>query len=226
MAAQLNRTSGLSRRLDRVCSRLLNSSLPVPVSPAHQHRHVLVRQPHRRVHRPLQRRALADDAHPQRFLQAVLAGAQAQVARFERPLDAVADLVVVERFAEVVVGPALHRRHGGLLGPVGGQQQEGQGGVDGQHLVQQLQAAHARHGQVAHHHVDVVQAAERLLARLRRDGGVALRLQHLRECEQHPRIVVNQQNSAHEPVRRRWRRWWGDIRGAARWRLSRRPGCW
>jgi hypothetical protein len=33
MAAQLKRTSGLSLRLDRVCRRLLNSSLPVPVSP-------------------------------------------------------------------------------------------------------------------------------------------------------------------------------------------------
>src|SRR5258708_5258610 len=102
----------------------------------------------------------------------------------------------VDRLGQIARGPVLHRLHGALHHRAGGHQDQGNVDVAGAHRPQQLDAVHARHGDVADHQVELP-ALERLDRLPAVAGSLDVKARRGQGASQHPQqrlLVVYQQN--------------------------------
>ncbi len=143
-------------------------------------------------------RAVVDERH--RRLILILAGLfyklTVQLRVFGGPLHEGGKLRVVHGLGQIAVGPELHGLHGAFYGAHARHHDEGKRGVHDAHAAQHLKSAHARHGKIAHHHVDASRgnAGQRPLSVQRRFGLPALAGKQ--QCQNFMpfRIVVHHKN--------------------------------
>jgi len=120
----------------------------------------------------------------------------AQHPRLHRLADHALELLLVEGLRDVVEGSLLEGVHGRGDGPVGGDEDDGDGGVLLGHAAQQAHAVELRHLEVGHagRHVVALEQGEGLEAVGRRLDLVALLGQHRLEHEAHVDLVVDDED--------------------------------
>ena len=127
----------------------------------------------------------------------VLAG-RGQARHLHRALDVLEQLLLVDGLGQEAERAALRRLDGIGNRAVGRQEQHAEAGPLALDLLEQRDAVHALHAQVADHEVgpEPRQRGERLRGALDRFDVVALRAQANAQEAQQPRVVVDEQNSA------------------------------
>ncbi len=187
MAAQLILMKGCSlRALCRWMARAI-SSLPVPVSPV------------------MSTVVVADLGHaaalPDDPVGIGIAGRRREVAVAELPgLDRLQDdrlqIILFEGFGEVIEGPLLQGVHGVRHGAVGGEDDDGQGGIVLRDPVEETHAVEPRHLEVRGDGSDLLlpEDLQGLQAVRGRDHLITLLFQHGFEDQPHVQLVVHNED--------------------------------